>query len=356
MFKSRAHCRIDFQRDVGRACDDSTAHVAREEIKFFVAEIVSRHEAEEHSAGRNFIRHAKGDFVSVEQILPVNSGLSNVGKHQLERHGLAVRIMIVMIQIDHQNFVRERFADKKRLRRAARRNWRVRHVARKNYLAFAGVDEVFVVEVVLPAEIDVAGVQVQVEVDAHFRAVVDEIKPVHADDDAFAREGVRRAGGDVADEIFFADGHGVVEAFGDENFFAVDVRANIRDNRIDNHAENFLRVGSQVAAIIVREGFAVANAVDDALRLRQSVKHGVGERNFPVGRDVGKFALEFVAVDFGGGSQSLQKFRRRGLMATVGEFTHFVHGAAQIIRMRLERQPQWLEAVEDACQSVEPVQ
>ena len=195
----------------------------------------------------------------------------------------------------------------------------------------------------------------QIQIDALFFPVADEIKPVHAHDDRIFFKRVRRAVRNVADKFFFADGHGVSKSFGDKNFFAADVRREVFDNRIDNRGENFLRVELQAAVKIFRESFAVANVVHDTFGRGHAIEHGVGERNFFVGRDVCEFALEFVERNFFGGSQSLQKFRRRGFMIAVGKLAHFVYRRAQIIGVRLERQPQRFESVEDARQLFEPV-
>ena len=188
----------------------------------------------------------------------------------------------------------------------------------------------------------------QIQIDAPFFLAVEQIKPVHAHDDRIFFKRVGRAAGNVADEFFFADGRGVGEAFGNVNFFALHVRADIFDNRTDNHGKNFLRVELEAAGIIVDENFIVAQAVENALGVSAAVEDSVGEGNFPVGGDFAEFVSELLEVDFAGGGEPFQEFWRSGLMIAVGEFAHFVDSLAQIIGMRLERNPERLESVKDA--------
>ena len=143
--------------------------------------------------------------------------------------------------------------------------------------------------------------------------------------------------------------------YGNENFFALNVRLNVLDNRIDNRVENFLRVEFQTAAVCLNESFAVADVVDYIFGRGEAIEYGIGERNFFEGRDFGKFALEFVEVDFFGGSQMLQEFRRQRFVTAVGELAHFVYRRLHVSRMSFEREPQRFESVKDARQFSKPV-
>ena len=194
----------------------------------------------------------------------------------------------------------------------------------------------------------------QIQIDAHFFSAFDEIKPVHACNARFTVESVRRAVRNIADKAFFADGRGVVKSFGDINLLAANIFCDVRSNRINNHAENFLRVELQTAGIFVDKSLAVANIINDIFGRGLAIEYGVGERNFFVGRDFGEFALEFVEINFLRGGQRLQELWLNGFMVTVGELAHFINRRAQIIGMRLKRQPQRLKPVENARQLAQP--